>query len=158
MSIPVYTTSVITAVQKTQQNFPFPQFIMGGKGGSAGTTYQLFKKGTTYSFSLWRSGKFLIGQPFQVKRIAIPLSAAIAANMSIIPVIQFDDEASSTVGTAINPTNYPNGEQAIILTPDNFASGVIGQKNFYLELQHNGTALLGVTFPIDIEVEILDRV
>lgn len=158
MALPSYNVSIITAVGKSQQGFAFPKFIMGGKGGSGGTTYQLFKQGTSYVFSLFRSEKYKIGQPFKIVSIKIPLSTAVAANMTVIPVLYFDDEASSSVGTTINNTNYTNSEKLILLTPDNFGSNVAGDKNFYLELQMTGSALLAITFPIVIEIEILEKI
>lgn len=157
MAIPVYNTSIITAVGKAQQGFAFPKFIMGGKGGSGGTTYQLFKQGTSYNFGIWRSEKFKIGQPFKINKIIIPLSAAVAANKTIIPVIQFDDELTSSVANTVNNTTYPNSDKVIYLTSDNFAQALSGDKNFYLELQFTGSALIGVTFPILFEVELIEK-
>jgi hypothetical protein len=143
-------------VGKSQQGVAFPKFIMGGKGGSGGTTYQLFKKGTTYTFALWRSSKFKIGRPFKINQIKLPLSAALATNMAIIPVVHFDDENTNTIGNTINATNYPNSDKIIFLTPDNFSQGLSGKKNFFLELQYTGSALLGAVFPISFEIEIED--
>lgn len=157
MSIPVYNTSVITAVAKAQQGLAFPAFIMGGQGGAGGTTYGLYKKSTAYTFALWRSQLFKIGQPFKLVEMRIPLSAPVAANMTIIPVLYFDDGNSSSIGATINSTNYPDSERSIVLTPDNFAHATSGKKNFFLELQFTGSALIGAIFPISIELETLDE-
>jgi len=156
MALPSYNTSVITAVGKVQQGIPFPKFVMGGKGGSGGTQFKLFKQGTPYTFANLRSQLYKIGKQFKITSIRIPLSTAIAANMTIIPVVYFDDSASSSTGTTINSTNYPNSEKAIYLTPDNFAFALTGKKNFFLELQITGSALVGVIFPIIIEIETED--
>lgn len=158
MSIPTYNTSVITAVGKSQQGLAFPKFIMGGKGGPGGTTYQLFKKSDTYSFAILRSEKKLVGRPFKINEIKFLLSVAMAANMSIVPVIRFDDENSFAVGATINSTNYPNSDKYIFLTPDNFSQALSGDKNFYLELQFTGSALVGVGFPISVEAELLETI
>jgi hypothetical protein len=158
MSIPVYNTSIITAVGKVQQGVAMPKFVMGGKGGAGATSYKLFKKDTSYVFSLWRSQKYKIGKAFKINEIRIPLSASLGANMTIIPVVYFDDEASNSIGTTINSTNYPNSDKMIFLTPDNFAMGLSGKKNFYLELQFTGSALIGVVFPITIEAELADPI
>lgn len=128
---------------------------MGGKGGSGGTTYQLFSKATTYSFNLWRSQLFTIGSPFRVNVVAVKFSFAsvIAANMTITPVLGFDDGSNIVSGTVINSTNYPNSEDAIIMTADNFGFNVHGINNFYLEFRFSGSALATIVLPIDIEVE-----
>lgn len=157
MSLPSYNVSVITAVGKAQQGFAAPKFIMGGKGGSGGTTYTVDKKGTSYTYALWRSEKYKIGENFKITRIKVPLGIAIAANMTIIPVVYFDDEASNAVGTTINSTNYSDSEKMIYLSSDNFSQGLVGQKNFYIEFQVSGSALCPISFPIKIEVEILEK-
>jgi len=158
MAIPSYNTSIITAVGKVQQGIALPQFVIGGKGGSGGTSFKLFKKDTAYTFSLWRSQKYKIGRPFKINEIRIPLSAALATNMTIIPVVYFDDEATNSIGTTINSTNYPDSDKMIFLTPDNFAQALSGKKNFYLELQFTGSALIGVVMPITIDAELTDPI
>lgn len=157
MALPSYNTSIITAVLKAQQGLALPKFVMGGKGGAAGATYQLQKKDTTYAFALWESEKYRIGQPFKIISIKIPLALAVAANMVITPVLKIDDDATTVAGTIINNTNYTNSEKLIFLTPDNFGGNVTGDKNFYLQLQHSGSALLPVTFPIEVKVELLEK-
>lgn len=157
MSLPIYSNSIITAVGKALQGVAFPKFVIGGQGGPGGTSYELHKASTSYNFALFRSKKYLIGQRFKITEIRIPLSIALAANMTIIPVIHFDDEASSSPGTTIDSNNYPDSDKMIFLAPDNFSQGTIGQKNFYLELQFTGSALLGVNLPISIEYEIIPQ-
>jgi len=148
-----YGESVITAVGKVLQNVTLPQFVFGGINASA---QRLQKITTTYSFSVWRSAVYRFESPFDVVRISLTVYPAIAANMTVIPVLYFDDEASSSTGTTINSTNYPNSEREITLTPHNFSNAVRGQKDFFLELQFDGTALATVGLPIIIDVEELE--
>lgn len=156
-SLPNYNPSIITAVKSVQQNVPFPQFVMAGRGGASGSTYKLFKKGTTYDFSIWRSPVYKIGQDFDVMGIEFPIIGGVTSNKEIIPVLRFDDERESSTGDIINTTNYPNSEKLIRLTSKNFENTVHGKSNFYLELQSIGTALAVVGLPINIDIETHDN-
>lgn len=149
--LPVYTPSIITAVKKVLQNLPVPQFIMAGYNAS---TYKLFKKSTSYVFNLWRSPVYQIGQNFDILAIRIPIHPDMTTNMSIIPVLYFDNEDSNSVGTTLNSTNYPNSDRLIYLTPKNFSNTVHGRNNFFLELQFIGSALSVVELPITIDLEV----
>jgi hypothetical protein len=151
MALPTYSSSVITAVSKVEQKLPFPAYIMGGQNAS---TYKLFKKSTTYVFNVWRSPVYQIGKNFDVMEITIPIYPNMTTNMSIIPVLYFDNEDSNSVGATINPTNYPNGERLIKLTSKNFSNSTHGKNNFFLELQFTGTALAVAELPINIELEV----
>lgn len=153
MAYPTYNTSLITAINHAQQGLPFAKWIIGGKGGSGGTTFNLQKKSTTYAFSLWRSRPFLIGQPFKFCRARIRTTADITTNHTITPVLGIDDGSTITEGTAINSTNYTNSERYITLNEDTFAGAVHGNKNFWLEFRFSGSVLVGIDFPIDIEIE-----
>ena len=152
MALPTYDTSIITAVLRGQQNIAFPQFIMGGQG--TGSEYALFKKTTTYDFTCWRSQVYQIGRHFDVLQIKFTIVPDMAANMTIIPVLYFDNEDSSSVGTTINYTNYPNANRLISLSSDTFGGAVHGKNNFFLELQFTGTALVAVGLPIAVDVEV----
>lgn len=157
MALPSYNTSLITSVARVQQNIPVPQYVLGGQGGAGGTTYGLFKKTTSYVFSVWRSSVYKIGKEFDVMEIKIPLMPDLVANMTITPVLYFDNEDSNSVGTVINSTNYPNSDRLITLTPKNFSGAVRGKNNFFLELQFSGSALSVVQLPISIDVEVVDE-
>ncbi len=148
-----YGTSVITAVGKVLQNTTLPQYVFGGINASA---QRLQKITTAYSFSVWRSAVYRFDRPFDVMKISFAVYPALAANMAIIPVLYFDDENNSSVGTTINSTNYANSEQEITLYPGNFAHKVRGEHDFFLELQFDGSALAVVGLPIRIEIEELD--
>lgn len=151
MALPTYASSIITAVAKVEQKLPFPSYIIGGRNAS---TYKLFKKSTTYVFNNWRSPVYQIGKNFDVLEIIIPIYPDMTTNMSIIPVLYFDNEATNSIGTTINPTNYPDSDRMIVLTSKNFANSVHGKNNFFLELQFTGSALAVVELPIEIELEV----
>lgn len=153
MALPTYASSIITAVHKVEQALPFPVYVMGGRNAS---TYKLFKKSATYVFNNWRSPVYQIGKKFDVMEITFALMPDMTTNMSIIPVLYFDNESSNSVGNTINPTNYPNSDRLIRLTPKNFANTVQGKNNFFLELQFQGSALAVVELPINIDIEILE--
>jgi len=151
VALPTYASSLITAVGKVEQKLPFPTYIMGGRNAS---TYQLFKKSTTYVFNNWRSPVYQIGKNFDILEITFPIIPDMTTNMSIIPVLYFDNEDTNSVGITINPTNYPNSERLIKLTSKNFSNSVHGRNNFFLELQFQGSALAVVGLPINIELEV----
>lgn len=156
MALPSYASSLISAVTRVQQNVPLPQFVIGGRNSG---TYKLFKKSTTYDFTVWRSKVFQIGKNFDVLQIKFAVIPVIAANMSIIPVLYFDNENANSIGTTINLTNYPvdaagNGQKLVILTAKNFSNAVHGKNNFFLELQITSSVLTVVELPITIELEV----
>ena len=149
MALPSYSASAITAVARAQQNMTLPQFVFGGRNSSA---YRIEKITTSYSFAVWRSEKYLIGVPFDVMRISFSVYPALAANMTIIPVLHFDNATSSSTGTTINSTNY-SGKTHIELRTANFSQAVRGKNDFFLELQFSGSALAVVGLPISIDLE-----
>lgn len=156
-SLPSRNSSLISAVSRVSQGLAAPSFVMGGRSAS---TYKLFKKATSYVYNLIRSEVFHVGHPFLVREINIPLASLPVTNTEIIPVLYFDNEQSSSVGTAINPTNYTDPTNlTMMLTADNFPDGTRGTNNFFLELQFTGSALLpvkpGRDFTIVVETEEL---
>lgn len=155
MALPVYNSSIISAVSRVPQNIPFPQYVLGGQGGAGGTTYALFKKRTsTYVFSNWRSPVYNIGKNFDILSIKFAVKPALTTNMSIIPVLYFDNSFTNSIGTTINSTNYANSEKLITLRSPNFSNSVHGRNNFFLELQFTGSALAVVELPISFELEV----
>lgn len=154
MAIPSYASSVITSLSTAQQGLANQSILMGGRNTS---DYKIMKKGTSYAFNLWRSPVYIIGKPFDIIEITINVHPAIASNMSFIPVIYFDNESSSSIGTTVNSTNYSSSQKSITLSPPNFASGIRGRKDFVLELQFTGSALVTVKMPIEIEVEVYEH-
>lgn len=108
----------------------------------------LNKSSTTYGTvsNVWTSELRKVGREFVIEQIEIPLSAAVAANMTIVPKIYVDNRASTFTLTTINSTNYASSERKIVIQPQ----GVIGKHNYELELTFSGSALIGVQFPIII--------
>lgn len=122
--------------------------------GSTGVSHGLDKQGTTYNNapSVWWSQLFRIGQPFKITKIRIPLTQAVAANMTVIPKIYTDDGVGSSYTlTTINNTNYPNSERNIVYRLENMT----GKHNFWLEFRWSGSALLTINLPIVIEYELV---
>lgn len=156
-TLPDYNTSLISAVARIQQGLAFPSFIIGGAGGITGTDYALFKRTDEYTFSLFRSEVFHVGKHFSVTSITIPLARPMDNGMALVPVLRFDHEQKVSVGTVINATSYPNGEQLITLTPEQFPDGVQGDSHFFLELQHVGSTLCAVSLPILINAHVDDE-
>lgn len=154
--LPTYNASLIAAVARVSQSLPVPTYVIGGRGGSSGTTYSLFKKSSTHTLSVWRSQVFRIGEQFDVIEIVLPLGTPLAASMEIIPVLYLDDGSTTCAGTPINIANYATGTELIVLTSKNFDSAPSGEKNFYLELQFTGSVLSPVLMPITIDVEKLE--
>jgi hypothetical protein len=150
---PVFPTSLITAVAQIESGMAQPKFVIGGTGGTYGDTAKLFKIGTTHSYSMWRSKRYTIGAPFNVASIAFSLTGAIAADMLIIPVLNFDDGATLAEGLPIDLAHYPDGDSAVTLTPATFNYVTHGEKNVALELHFRGEALIGVQLPIVIDIE-----
>lgn len=143
------TAGIVTALRyATHGAHARPEMVIGWRDASA---YGLDKLSTTYQTHYWRSKSFNIGKSFTVRRVAIPLAAAVASNVTITPKILLDDESSSTTGTVINSTNYPNSERKVIQYP-----AVNGRNNFILELKSSGTVLCPVNLPIEIDLDIKD--
>lgn len=110
------------------------------------------------SNTMWWSQLQKIGRPFKITKIRIPLAQAVAANMTVTPIVYTDDGAGQTYTTSntrglavINNTNF-SGKTAINLRPENLT----GNHNFWLELKWTGTALCVVSLPIVIEYEVYD--
>jgi len=121
---------------------------------SAGSVGGVGVYGATPSY-FW-SQIYKIGQPFQIKRIRIPLSQAVAANMTITPTIYFDDGTQSQILTIINNTNFPNSEiVANIRTAGDGTNIIMGKNNFWIELKWSGTAFAAVELPIIIDFDII---
>jgi hypothetical protein len=143
-------TSVALA-DNAGMNFAVP--VIGWTKGSGTSNNGLNKQGTTYNNaqSVWWSQTIRIPHPFKITKIRIPLTDAIAANMTITPKIYVDDGESSTTLTAINNSNY-SGKRTIVIRPENLT----GEHNFWLEFVWSGSALLGVNLPITIHYEPLE--
>lgn len=153
--LPNYNTSLISVISRVTQNMSFPQFVMGGRGGSGGTTYSLFKKTSTYGLVIFRSPVYNVGQEFDVMQIRLNLLSSFSAGTSIIPKLYFDNERDSVLGTTIDSSTFSS--QLITLTPKDFSNTTHGYSNFFLELQISGSSLSVVSLPIFVDVEIYEK-
>lgn len=139
---------LVTAIKNVQQSsFAYPKLVIGSRDAS---NHWLDSQSTTYGTNVWHSPMINIGKKFAIKRIRIPLAAAVAANMTITPKVFLDDFSSSSTTdlTVINSTNYANSNRHIQYYPS-----IHGNHNFCLELTWSGTALLPILFPIEIDVQ-----
>lgn len=145
---------VISALKGVQQaSGALPRFAVGWRNATAYGIDRLASDTTLDS--TWRSEVFSIGQPFQINQISLPLAGAVAANVSITPKVYRDDESASTTLRAINNTNYTDSERRIVYNQTQI--GVTGKNNFFLELNFAGSAVLPVSFPIVIDIELLEQ-
>ncbi len=142
---------VVTALKFAEQGSNALTKMILGWGDSLNNG--LDKLSTTYQTHYFRK-MFNIGLPFTIKKISLPLGAAVAANMTLTPSILIDDASTTFDNTnsglrIINNTNFPNSERRILQHPD-----VNGNNNFIFQLKWSGTALLPVLLPILIDIEI----
>lgn len=113
------------------------------------------KLSTTATYaSVWRSEVVQIGSKWKLKKLRIPLGAAVAANMTLTAKVYIDEASSSVTLTTINNTNY-SGKRKIIFK-DTALNSCIGQNNFFIEFRWTGTAALPVTFPIEMDVDVYE--
>jgi hypothetical protein len=150
------STNVTSLLVADNNEFAFLNPIIGwtqAGDGSTGALHGIDKQATQYgnTSQMWWSSVYRIGARFKITRIRIPLSQAIASNMTITPKVYIDDAITSTTLTVINNTNYPNGERFVTLRPEN----LVGQNNFWLELKWSGSALLTVGLPIEVDFEVI---
>lgn len=132
-------------------------------GWSGDGQYGIDKQGTQYNNapSVWWSDVKRIGQPFDIKRVRIPLTTALAANMTITAKLYFDNGAASYALPIINSTTFPNtaeggfGRVANMKIAGDGTNVAGGQNSFWLELRWTGSALATVSLPILIEYDVI---
>ena|SRR3990167_5558403 len=146
-TLPVYNPSLVTTVNRVQQNMVLPQYVIGGKG--TGSEYALFKKSTGYNFSIWRTPVYVVGTDFDILSIIFTITSDVG--VTITPTLYFDNEADYSVGTAIGG-DYSS--ELITLSAKDFNNAVHGKNNFFLEFQFNGSALATINVPIYIDYEV----
>lgn len=143
---------MVTALKSVQHaSFISPRFVVAWKDKDSATSasnFGLSNLGSTARPAVWRSLRYAIGAPFRINKITIPLGAAVAANMTLIPTIFTDQEDTGTALTTINNTNYAGSERRIVMYPS-----VHGNNDLMLQLRWSGTVVLPVTLPIIIEGE-----
>ena len=139
---------------RVYQDMAFPGIICGGVSENGGGAALYGQTGTPfYSFALWRSRVFQVGQFFKINSIRFSIYPSVENGVEILPVLRIDNETLTSVGTTINNTNFEDGTSSFILTADNFNNGMKGTSNFYFEFQFTGTSLINVLLPINIEIE-----
>jgi hypothetical protein len=151
---PTYSTSLITALAHIESGLSIPKVVMGGKGGTNANEYGLFKKSNNYSYNLWRSKRYNVGRPFNFVGARIPLTDNLTTDTRIVPVLNFDDGDQLVRGNVIDLYHYPDGPAYIELSAFNFGSNSHGEKNLALEFHFIGYDLIGVSLPIEIDIEI----
>lgn len=149
--VTTYTATAVAAVE--QRDFGMEtHWWMGWKDGAATQDFGVDRIGNTGTgrLSVWRSLIYALPAPFRINKLSIPLGAAVAANMTLVPTIFVDDLSTSEAQTTINNTNYAASERRIVQYPT-----IHGKHNFCLQLRWTGTAVLPVNLPIVIEGETL---
>ena len=149
------STPLATALKYVQQSSNIiRQPIVGWKDASAQGIDKVTTGLNSNSPNVFRSQVFKIGKPFQLMRMRICLTNAIASGVTITPTFYTDELSSNVAATTINNTNYP-GNKNIVQRLSNSSTMIKGQHSFILELRWTGSTLAGVTLPIVIEGELL---
>ncbi len=163
-----YTVTALSFPSSTDATLNFFQYqpvIAWGSGTGTTTGIGIPGKGaydaTSSINTMWWSQMYKIGQPFQIKRIRIPLAQTLGAGMSIVPTLFFDNGIASQALTTINSTNFSNtaetgfGRVANIRLAGDGTNIMRGQTNFWLELKWGSTGLCIVDLPILIEFDVV---
>lgn len=145
-------TGVATSIilSDLSQNFYSYKPVIGWSDNN-NSLYGIDAQLTAYSNapSVWWSQMYRIPGFFRIRRIGLPLSQQVGANMTITPKIYIDNGTNVYTITAINNTTFPNNDLYA-----NLQTGeIFGFNNFWLELRWTGSALLTVELPIEIEYE-----
>lgn len=159
------STNVTAVLFADNEEMGFDSPIIGwtqAGEGSTSVSHGLDKQGTAYNNapSVWWSPLYRIAKQFKIQKIRIPLTQALAANMTLTAKIYTDDGTGTTFTyTAITSTNFPTypNNQNIRLRADANGVSPTGYNNFWLELKWTGSALLTVGLPIEITLEIIDN-
>ncbi len=141
-------TRVVALAAHRNANNRKPDLVVSATNTSGNRTLE--KRSTTYGNHLFRSDEFLIGAPFTITEVNIPLGALVAANMTIVPKIFSDRGRTSQALNTINNTKYAGSEGVINVQPNTAATGF---NSFFLELKWSGSALLPLELPIIIKGE-----
>lgn len=144
------TDPVVTAVKYAeQQSGPSPRLLVAWNDG---TTEGIDKiSGSAAEDSIFRSQLFNIGEPFELKKIRLTFSGAIAANQTITPKVLIDDESTTDTLITINNTNFSASQRNVLLYPTK-----LGRHNFSLQFEFTGTDQNSILLPIIIDGETLE--
>lgn len=144
------TLPIVSAVKAIVPGRLCNSVLMGWRTNTP-AAYGLDTQGGSAAYNaLFSTLIYNVGQLFSIKRIKIPLGAAIAANMTITPTVYFDDYSTSQALITINSTNFPNSEKFIELP---ITQNLNGQNNFLIEFAFTGTSELPINLPIEIDIE-----
>ena len=146
-------TGLCTALKYVEQGSSTQKLVIGSGTGSA---YALDKYSTSGTYdAILRSKMITVGSRFTIDKIRIPLGADLAANMSLVVKIVYDDASSTNTLDTINTTNFTAGTRKIIFDQQSILDATITpQNNFYLQFEFSGTVKLPIIFPIDITLDI----
>jgi len=146
-------SGLCTALKYVQQGSSVQKLVIGSGTGSA---YALDKFSTTSAYdSIWRSKMFTVGSRFTIDRIRIPLGVALAANMSLVVKLVYDDGSATKILTTINTTNFTAGTRKIIFDQQSILdNSITPQNNFFIELSWGGSVKLPIIFPLEIIIDI----
>jgi hypothetical protein len=145
------TNKNVTALRYVQQDGNIKPKVVIGWGDDSDHGLDQYSSSGTIS-SVWRSKLFSVGNTFQIREIRLPLGGAVAANMTITPKVLLDDLSSTVTLSAIDNTNYSGKRYVRYKSPALIACK--GDNNFMLELDFSGIAVLPVTFPISIVIDV----
>lgn len=111
--------------------------------------------------SMFWSQKYKIGEPFEIKRIRVPMVNGIGASTTIVPTLYFDDGNAQQTLTTINNTNFPNkaetgfGRVANLRTAGDGTNIIRGQNNFWLGFRWTGTEPSTIGLPIIVDFDVI---
>jgi hypothetical protein len=147
------TTPIVTAIKFTQQaSSVFNKLIIASTDGTGTQIDQYSSSATLASVFRWTVNA---GRKFNVSKIRLALGKVVAANMSIVPKLLFDEESSSKTLATINNTNY-SGKRKVIYENTEL-TGAAGENSFILELSFTGTVVLPVLLPILIDLDVVEN-
>lgn len=167
-ALPRTASKIIMRISHTNSDYPLPvvsslKFL--GQAGYPRLGWRTDSDGSGYKYgvdqattaptafaNMFSSKVFNLGKPFTIRRITIPLTAAVASGMAIYGKVYVDNELANWDLPDIKDTNFPSSER-IIDFPN---LSIKGNLNFYLQFIWRGTTEVGIIPPIDIEVEVYD--
>lgn len=153
-------SAVITAVRALEETTSGVYPLIGSS--LASSLFNIKKYSSTATRScVFHSESFVVGQKFKVRSVKLPLTAAVASGVNIIPTIVYDQSANTKTLSTIDNTNY-SGKERITYGPLEIerasTAGVYGNNDFYLRLHFSSqTVETGIALPIEVEVETLDE-
>lgn len=114
----------------------------------------LDKLSTTAAYNSIFRKFFNVGSKFRIEKIRVPLTNDIDSGTSILVNCIIDDGSDIIPLTNINYTNFPGQRYVTLHPPEN--NDARGQNNFILEFIINGTTEIGISFPVDIDVDVTE--